>query len=233
MSNYDLKKQFIELAEIWASNYAKKQGIKEYSFFLRDLHYDEIEGFLNAIKQKILIVDEIGGCKLPKIHHADRKPTEPSSIFGKKQGNIIFITWREYLTQVGAVATLVSTYKWPIELVALDPRDWTFDVAGLKAITKNSFMIIAGESKKTKKELLTLLAQMSEASESKLSASMLKSSKVDGHKKYRGLLKERPLYFWAMAPGINRYYELAYESDNVLLKEIDDLPDYPTILKLL
>lgn len=232
-SESELKNQFINQVKIWASNYAKEKGLEQFTLLLTDLHEDEAIGFLKAIKSGILVVNDIGGCELPNIHRADRKPTEPSSIFGKKKENVVFITWREYVTQVGAVATLVTDYGWPVELVALDPRDWTFDVAGLQAASKDSFMVIAGEAKKTKKELLLLLKQMNEASYSKLSVLASKSVTKDGHKKYMGLLQERPLYFWAMAPGINKYFKLSYEKDLVIMNEIETLPNYSTIKTLL
>lgn len=228
-----IKIQFIENINRWANKYAKTKNIEDYTLKLpsyEDIHIDEAEGFIRAIDASIVIVNEIGGCKLPNLHRADTKPTEVSSLFSNKKNHEIYLAWREYITQIGAVTSLCIDYKWPIELVALDPRDWTFDVAGFETTQKNSYMIIAGETKKTEKELIKLLSEMTEAMKNKLSLLELADTKKDGYKKYRGLLKEKPLYFWASAPGINKYYKLSYLSQEfVKMIEVKDMPDYFSI----
>ena len=89
-------------------------------------------------------------------------------------------------------------------------------------------MLVAGETKKTQKELLRFLSQLLGAAESSLNLAQLGSS--DGHKKYRGLLLERPLFFWAVSPGLRRTFAVQYENQAATVEEIPDLPSYSVIV---
>src|SRR4051794_32964683 len=106
-----------------------------------------------------------------------------------RRGTEVYLAWRGYITQVGALASPVLDYGWPTKLVALDPRNWEFDVAGFASESANAFLLVAGETKKSSKELSNLMIQLLAASESGATIDQLGSS--DGHKKYRGLLMEQ------------------------------------------
>jgi hypothetical protein len=75
-----------------------------------------------------------------------------------------------------------------------------------------------------------MVDQVLAASKARLTPGDLGSS--DGHKKYRGLLKERSSYFWAVAPGVRRAFAVEYESDAAILNEIADLPSYGAFCQL-
>ena len=188
-----------------------------------DIHPDEAVWFMRALDSGIVELGDSGECSLPSIHRSGRKPTEPC-LFGIRSGTTVYLAWREYITQVGALATLVLDYGWPAKLVALDPRNWEFDVAGFESELPTAHMHIAGETKKTHTELSRLVDQMVAASKARLTLGELGSS--DGHKKYRGLLKERSSYFWAVAPGVRRAFAVEYESNTAVLRAIADLPPY-------
>ena len=211
----------------WAETFATQTGSPSLSITLpSDFHEDEAVGFLRALDSGILKVSELGRCSLPSIHRSGTKPTEPC-LFGIRQGTYVCLAWREYITQVGALASLVLDYGWPTKLVALDPRNWEFDVAGFASEAATAFMLVAGETKKTEQELAKLLGQLLAASEASLTIEQLGSS--DGHKKYRGLLKERSPFFWAVAPGIRRAFAVRHEANAAIVQEIADLPSYATI----
>ena len=127
-----------------------------------DFHPDEANGFLRALDAGIGRVTDSGRCALPSIHRASAKPTEPS-LFSRRPDGSVYLAWREYITQVGAVASLVLDYGWPAGLVALDPRTLEFDVAGFASSAGDAFMAVAGETKKTQRELVKLLTQMDAA----------------------------------------------------------------------
>jgi hypothetical protein len=217
--------RFSDLLARWAEEFASKSSLSALDLDLpRDFSADEAFGFLRALDTGIVKVAS-GRCSLPAIHRASRKPTEPC-LFGVRKGSV-YLAWREYVTQVGAVASLVIDYGWPAALVALDPRNWEFDVAGFASEAGDAAMIVACETKKTRKELDKLLSQLSAASQAALPRAELGS--LDGHKKYRGLLIERCPFFWAVAPGVRRAFSVAYSGEAAVLSEIEDLPSYPVL----
>jgi hypothetical protein len=226
MTNYVVAR-FVGVLMNWAERFAAQSGLPSFSIALpNDFHEDEANGFLRALDAQILKVNDIGRFSLPSIHRSGTKPTEPC-LFGVKKENVVYLAWREYVTQVGALASLVLEYGWPTKYVALDPRNWEFDVAGFASESANAFMIVAGETKKTEKELSKLLSQLLAASKSSLTLEQLGSS--DGHKKFRGLLKERSPYFWAVAPGARKAFTVKYEGNSAIVEETADLPAYSEI----
>ncbi|GEM_PF-4550283 len=219
---------FLDKLQQWATEFAKSRGLTPPTSVLRgDLHTDEAYHFLRALDNEIVEVNNIGECSLPKLHRTIRKPTEPC-LFPRKR-NQIYLFWREYITQVGAVARLVLDYGWKENLVALDPNDWEFNLACYSGPDSSAKMIIAGETKKTETELRTMLNSLLNASNSTLTLVQLNST--DGHKKYKGLLKEQPLYFWAVAPGVSRSFSVKYNK-GCALREISDLPSYQDLLNV-
>jgi len=214
------------LAE-WAQQYHHLQPAPSGPIDLpTDLHADEANGFLRALDAGIVRVTDSGRCALPSIHRASAKPTEPC-LFSRRPDGSVYLAWREFITQVGAVASLVLEYGWPTGLVALDPRTLEFDVAGFASPASDAFMAVAGETKKTQRELSRLLAQMDLAIRSPDVLTQRPSS--DGSKKYRGLVKERPLYFWAVAPGVRRAFRVKHDGPLAALEEIADLPSYARV----
>ena len=216
--------RFTAVLATWARRYSEIANTPSGSVALpTDFHPDEATGFLRAVDAGIVSVTDSGRCTLPSIHRASAKPTEPC-LFSQRRDGSVYLAWREYITQVGAVASLILDYGWPVGLVALDPRTLEFDVAGFASSAGGALMIVAGETKKTQAELSRLLAQMDAATRSEVTPG--RRALTDGQKKYRGLVKERPRYFWAVAPGVRKAFRVSYEGQAASLEEIADLPTY-------
>ena len=219
--------KFRSILADWARRYRELTPTVDGAVALpTDFHPDEAIGFLRALDAGIVNVTDSGRCTLPSIHRTSAKPTEPC-LFSRRHDGSVYLAWREYITQVGAVASLILDYGWPARLVALDPRTVEFDVAGFAAPGGDALMVVAGETKKTRGELSRLLTQMGAAS--RPTGVSGQRSPTDGEKKYRGLLKERPQYFWAVAPGVRRAFRVKYEGDSAALEEMTDLPAYSRI----
>lgn len=218
--------------EDWAKLYAESHGLSASDISLpTDFHPDEADWFLKAIAIGIIQVSPEGRCSLPGIHRSTRNPTEPCLFSHNHPFRKVCLVWREYITQVGALAILVLDYGWPLSLVALDPRDTTFDVAAFDSPSKSARMVVAGEVKKNVAELKRLLKQMSEAARTQLGVGPFVSPArgkkgPDGLTKFRGVLREKPGYFWAVAPGLRLAYRVICKTDGALLEEVSDLPTY-------
>jgi hypothetical protein len=218
--------RFHHIVRDLAKRYAADKGLQTSPIDLpAKFLADEALHFLRAFDAGIVKIGPIGECSLPGVHRATRNPTQPCLIGYLKTKGTIYFPWREYITQVGALARLVLDYGWPLELVALDPRaGQTFDVAAFSSVKKEAHMIVAVETKKTPKELASLLGQMMTASNGRIPATLSKAR--DGEKKYRGLLVEEPPYFWAVAPSRSVAYSVTYEREHAKLTEISNLPSY-------
>lgn len=232
--------RFLNLLTQWGRSYIDQFSATKLVLSLpSSFHTDEGDGFLRAIDSGILRVSDIGGCSLPFVHRV-KKPTEPTSLFGIKNQSSVYLAWREYVTQVGALTSLVLDYEWPQELVALDPGDTTFDVACYSSRSRTAEMLVSGETKKTERELWATRRKLVEASKLGLTLQVLppKVEKQaynrlpDGQKKYIGLLVEKPSFFWMVAPGIRWAFRVDYEANVAIIEEIDDLPAFSDIINL-
>jgi hypothetical protein len=76
---------------------------------LSSLSDEETSGILRAIEIGIVQIDSYGRCFLPMIRSAGRRPTQPHPFVMSADGSIR-VPWREYVTQVGALAELVIDY---------------------------------------------------------------------------------------------------------------------------
>lgn len=213
--------EFTQLIEHWAARFANDGGVARVDL-PHDWHPDEADGFLRALEASIVVVDDASTrCQLPRVHRAAGNPTQPRLL--KVTNGRLYWPWREYVIQVGALTSLVLDYGWPVELVGLDPRSGSaLDVAGYSSVARDAKMIVAGETKKTARELERLLVEINRASADGLHAVDL--GDLDGHKKYRAMLVERAPYFWAVAPGVRRAFEVTYRDGAAILREVPDLP---------
>lgn len=189
-------------------------------------HPDEANGFLRAIEHGILEVNDIGKCGLPNLHRIKTKPTEASLLNNNNSSGAIRMVWREYITQVGATASLIIDYGYPQNRVALDPGDWKFDIAVYPDSTNpDAHIYIAGETKKSERELKKTMSEMLTACRQAIPPDTI-TKKNDGQKKYEGMLVNKPLYFWAVAPGLRTAYQVDYDQSRVSMRRMDDLPKY-------
>lgn len=165
---------------------------------------EEVSGFLRACKKGICKFDNEGRCLLPSIRRVPVKPTEPRLIGFR--GHRPYLAWREYVVQVGFLAELLLDYGYEPSLVALDPeRDWAFDLA---VYARSGSMVIAVEVKKSRREI-----------EAEMKAIASRTSN-----KYRGLIRHRARYFWAVAPGYRRAFRIDSSGGEIVMAEIGDIP---------
>jgi hypothetical protein len=232
MSSVEVER-FSELLTQWAHGFVSQSPTTGLTISLPDnFHPDEANGFLRALDNGILRVSDSGRCSLPSIHRV-KKPTQPHLFSGKN--SMVRLVWREYITQIGMLATLVLDYGWPQELVALDPeKDTTFDVACYSSGASTVPMLIAGEAKSALKELAKTRDELLDASRMRLTLEQLPakfdkrlSGKLpDGQKKYMGLLNKKPKFLWLVAPGTSWSFRVFYEAGSAVVEEISDLPTY-------
>lgn len=212
----------------WAAGFARKHSVHEFEFQPPRIPFSEREasGFLRALDEGFILVDDAGRCSFEGIHVGPTRPTQPG-LFGKKApiDGIIRLQWREYVTQISAGADLVFDYGWPRDQVApADPGDWAFDVAAYDSPSMDASMVIAGEVKKSTAELSRTLTGILEC----VSGGVVPApdSSLPGHKNYAGFLNNRPSYFWAVSPQERRAFTVSFDGTVVTLKEVDDPPHY-------
>jgi hypothetical protein len=191
---------------------------------LSSLSADEISGFRRALDAGIANLDSTGKCHLYGIRAIGRRPTQPQPFVLAADGSIR-VPWREFITQLAGVAELILDYGWASKQVALDPDNWEFDIAAYEGEEGEGEIVVAGEAKKSATELIKTVDQMLKSSSS--AAPPLATSRLDGDKKYLGLLKYRPQYFWAVAPGVRRAFRITYRDNQANMEEVPDLPRNP------
>jgi hypothetical protein len=200
----------------------------------RDLDFTPEEArFLWAVDEGIVYIDASGKFRLPGVNRSTGNPTEPG-VFSKPETAmrtlVVKLEWREYLTQVVALAELVLLHGWPMELVAFDPEArgaWTFDLAALRDRSGAPPWVVAAETKSpvSARELDDLAVTLGAWSDSGTSPDPGDASKAA--KAFRGLLRTRPRWLWLVAPGRRQVYRLAYhDGERLRMEEVDDLPRF-------
>lgn len=132
-----------------------------------------------------------------------------------------FWLWLEPLITFGGLAKLHDEFGWPIEMIGTQSPDYAFDIVAYPDAT--DVERIAGEVKKSRREVDQLLEMMVEYG-GKPDASALAGEKGrNAYKKVEGLRARRAPVFWALGPaGYNRTFSVLFEDDGTLqLKETD------------
>jgi len=186
--------------------------------------------FLRAVEQGIILVDDVGRCRLPAMNRTTGAPTEPS-LFTRPttaaRTKVVEMCWREYLTQVVALSEIILDYGWPPEVVAFDPeakRAWTFDIAVFENADAQAPWIIAVETKtsRTAHELDLLKGALGKWRSLDGCPAPSETSKTS--KAYRGLLRTRPRYLWLVAPSRRDALQLSYDRDCIWAEPVSDIP---------
>lgn len=197
-----------------------------------DVYPDEAR-FLRAVDAGIVVVDDVGRCRLPTVNRLTGAPTEPC-LFTRPataiKNQAVEMCWREYLTQAAALADIILDYGWPPEVVAFDPEAkgaWTFDIAVFQDASAQGPWIIAVETKtaRTTRELDALKTALTTWNSSRGCPIASDTSKTA--KAYRGLLRTRPRYLWLVAPGRREALELSYDGECIAGQPIADIPKHP------
>jgi hypothetical protein len=135
--------------------------------------------------------------------------------------------WWELLTQIMAFVELVLDHGWQPRRVGVDIDADTFDV-GMFA-EGGEDVLIAGEVKPTSAGLAKLLAEMRSCAEMGCSAGTRHAT--DGHKKYLGLRRVQPEFFWAVAPGVRSLFRVRVSGDRAALEPVEGLPTPATVTR--
>jgi hypothetical protein len=122
---------------------------------------------------------------------------------------------RETITQTAAASALVLSYKWPMAQVAIESGDLALDLL----VTDSSGRVVVGGEAKTTSPLLD--AMLHEVQTCVLADEDCTHRE---HKKIRGLRKERPEFFWAVAPGDRRAFRVEYLRSRLVLEQVEDIP---------
>lgn len=131
--------------------------------------------------------------------------------------------WLEPIITIAAITRLHLVYGWPLQYLGTQSAKWEFDVIAFKpADTVNEF--IAGEVKKTSKEVDKLINQMIEiGSDGSLQNNVVLESRKNAHRKCLGLLRCKAPYFWAIGPdNDSRLFKVLYQTDGII--KLDSIP---------
>jgi len=115
--------------------------------------------------------------------------------------------WIEPIITIGVIARLCLDYGWSEELLCMESSDGAFDFVVFKiGNNKNDEIAIAGEVKKTKLEIDTLIKDMVEFGENGVTVFDEKSQKkLNSFRKWKALLKCKAPFFWAVGPDDYTY----------------------------
>jgi len=202
------------LLEDWLPSYCNDpkrnysvEGFKHDSIKVSN---QDARDFMRAIDTKI--VTDVGG---GRFRMPQSKASEVIFWEGSKTISPRPITlWLEPIITIAAMARLHLDYGWPIELLGMQSEEWAFDLCAFKPHDfKNEF--IAGEIKKSSKEIDSLLANMHKSfSEGDLDNASVPQIRINAHKKCLGLQRSRAMLFWALGPdGDSRLFEVTYFSN--------------------
>jgi len=180
--------------------------------------------FMRALDHKIVI--DLGGCKfrMPR-----SRATEVIFWEGAKAATPRPITlWLEPVITIAAMARLHLDYGWPLDCLGTQSEKWEFDVMVFKLQDLHN-EYIAGEVKKTSKELDELLINMQlSCVEGTLDYCSASQARKNAHNKWLGLQRCRAPLFWALGPGgDSRLYEVSYSyAGNIAMSRTDDTQLY-------
>ncbi|MDR6710208.1 hypothetical protein J2X73_004613 [Novosphingobium sp. 1748] len=125
-----------------------------------------------------------------------------------------FTLWLEPIITVGAIGRLHFDHGWPIGCLSAQSADWAFDVV---ATLDRKRAIIAGEVKKTRKEIDDLIFYMKQYSAEPGAIDSMSGKIRNGYKKVVSLRKLRAPVLWLVGPDqYEHVFEVAYSRDGMM-----------------
>ena len=106
--------------------------------------------------------------------------------------------WLEPIITIGMLARLHFEQGWPAESLGAQSEDWAFDFVCYGA---NESAVVAGEVKKTVKELKAMLTFMGQFAAAPESPEPRRPAEKNAFRKVRALRVLRPSRFCAVGPG--------------------------------
>ena len=108
--------------------------------------------------------------------------------------------WIEPVITIGTVSRLKNNYNWPKLLICMQSKDWAFDFATFDSPSSER-EYIAGEVKKSKKEIDHLIRDLLDFSSAGVTdLTQAASKKRNSCKKWLALQSRKAPYFWAVGP---------------------------------
>tara|TARA_R110000868_G_scaffold411715_1_gene707939 strand:- start:8956 stop:9657 length:702 start_codon:yes stop_codon:yes gene_type:complete len=132
-----------------------------------------------------------------------------------------FWLWLEPIITFGGLARLHLDFGWPTENIGAQSPDSAFDIVAYS--NSSSDERIAGEVKKTKREVDRLLELMAEYCSDPSAVALVGERGRNAFKKVEGLRARKAPIFWALGPaGYSRAFSVSYqEGGSIGLEEVD------------
>ena len=125
--------------------------------------------------------------------------------------------WLEPVITIGVMARLYLDYGWPLACLGMQSEGWAFDFVVFKPHDlKNEH--IAGEVKKTEKELDTFITNLHKScEEGDIDITTLSATRINAHKKWLGLRRCHAPLFWALGPnGYGHVFTVSYSPEGAI-----------------
>jgi len=132
-----------------------------------------------------------------------------------------FWLWLEPIITFGGLARLHLDFNWPAENLGAQSPDGAFDIVAHS--DPNSPERIAGEVKKTKREVDRLIDLMVEYGADPAASALAGEKGRNAFKKVQGLRARQAPIFWALGPaGYSRAFAVRYDGDGAIyFHEVD------------
>lgn len=120
--------------------------------------------------------------------------------------------WREPVITVAALAKLNVVYGWPGSHLGMQSKDWAFDLVAYRNASGPA-VLVAGEVKKSARELAELVELMSVACTDPAARAWVEVQSINAYKKWQSLGRLGAPIFWAIGPGgLSRVYQVQYDN---------------------
>ncbi|MES2136217.1 MAG: hypothetical protein V4502_04050 [Pseudomonadota bacterium] len=132
-----------------------------------------------------------------------------------------FSLWLEPVITIAALARLHFDHGWPTDLLGTQSTNWAFDLVALSGPGDSE--LIAGEVKKTAKEVETLLLRMAQFGYNPDAPCPAAGKERNAFKKVAALRTGRAPLFWAIGPDrLSKAYRVTYVSEVVNLTAVEE-----------
>lgn len=167
--------------------------------------------FLQAIDQGLVIDSGGGRYRCDKSHAFEQ-------IFWEGSKNKIprpITLWLEPVITIGTIARLKIELGWPAQQLGMQSKSWAFDFTVSQSV-EDEREFIAGEVKKTEREIDVLIEHLLEFSQATDKLFPPNDAKVmNSFKKWLALLESNAPYFWAVGPdGYTKLFMVEYPDEN-------------------
>lgn len=198
------------IAEEWLPAYCldpkRMYDIEGYRSSSNTISAIDARDFMRAVDNE-LVTDMGGG----RFRFPQSRATEVIFWEGAKAVTPRPITlWLEPVITIATIARLHLDNGWPLDCLGTQSGNWEFDIIAFRpSDSRNEY--IAGEVKKTSKELDQLLSEMERSCADGTLGCNLSPKRINAHNKWLGLCRCHAPIFWAVGPnGDSRVFRVEY-----------------------